>query len=124
MIEVMNGLCLLDKKTVKKTKGGIVLPESGRQTSAWATGVVVDFDREFLGEFHKTSKLQVGDTVVFYVQEGTPVEIDGRKLIVVGLDRLIGITKRVATGFKNVPDVIPTDNPRDNYPSGEDCLTS
>lgn len=93
-IEAMNGLVYLDEKTVKKTKGGIHLPEARRHAEEWATGVIVEIDAPYVKEFHKETNPGVGDTVVYFTKFGTPVTVNGQKLIATHIDRLMGITER------------------------------
>lgn len=96
MIEAMNGLVYLDEKTVKKTKGGLHLPQNKRPDE-WATGVIVEIDRPYVKEFHKEASPGIGDTVMYFTKFGTLVTIDGQKLIATHIDRLMGITERAAT---------------------------
>ena len=78
----------------EKTKGGIVLPDSAKEKPQ--KGEVVSVGKGKVLENGSVAALEVkkGDTVLFGKYSGTEVKIDGKELVVMREDDIMGVIEK------------------------------
>lgn len=78
-------------ETEEKTKSGIVLPDSAKETPKYAEVVAIGPDIE--KDEKLKGQIKLGDKVVFSKYAGTEIEIDKDKLTICKLNDLLAVVE-------------------------------
>ena len=81
--------------SVRKTAGGLFIPDTVSETAGYFRGQVVAIGRGHMNAKGKVKPMdvEVGDQVLFDRYVGTNVELAGQKVVIVRESEVLGITK-------------------------------
>lgn len=79
----------LDEET--KTAGGIIIPDNHTEKPSQGKIVAVGSGYRNADGILRNLDVKVGDTVLFGKYSGTPVKIDGKEVLVMKEDEILGI---------------------------------
>ncbi|MBC7539280.1 MAG: co-chaperone GroES [Bacteriovorax sp.] len=79
----------LDEET--KTAGGIIIPDSHTEKPAQGKIVAVGSGYRNTDGTIRNLDVKVGDTVIFGKYSGTPVKVEGKEVLVMKEDEILGI---------------------------------
>lgn len=79
----------LDEET--KTAGGIIIPDSHTEKPSQGKIVAVGTGYRLTDGSVRNLDVKVGDTVLFGKYSGTPVKVEGKEVLVMKEDEILGI---------------------------------
>ncbi|MCR4288100.1 MAG: co-chaperone GroES [Deltaproteobacteria bacterium] len=77
----------------EKTKGGIIIPESAKETPAEGKVVAVGPGRKEDGKTRPLS-VKVNDTVIFGKYAGTEIKLEGEELLIMREEDILGVVEQ------------------------------
>lgn len=78
----------------EKTKGGIVIPETAKETPAEGEVIAVGTGKLMENGSVKPLNVKVGDRVIFAKYAGTEVTLDGDEYLVMREEEILGIVTK------------------------------
>ena len=81
-------------KKTKKTKGGIIIPDSAKEKPI--EGIVMAVGKGKVANDGKLIKMDIkeGDNILFNKYAGTDVKIDGEELVIMREDDIVGVIEK------------------------------